>query len=446
MRRHHAQSFGRRAPADSDSDLIDIIRQVRRRWRMKLALRGAASWRRSRWSCSWLAASASSRRGSAPGAIVAFRILLPAALLVLIGLFLVRPLLRRVTDEQVALYLEEHEPSLQAAIISAVEASRMRPGTPSALVQAAGRAAVEKCARARRRPRASSASRCAATPARSRWSRSARSRCSWLGPAYLRHALSALLLLSRSVEAAAPYRIEVTPGNATVPQGRRPDDHRASCSGSTPSRPALMVRQDRRRRRSSGCRSSASDDGKLRGMLFDLAGPLDYFVEADGVQLLDLHAEGRRPAVRPAARARVPLPGLHRPRAAEDRRRRRHRGAARHRGPRQDHADDDDAGRADCCSTSKPPAALTRCRRRHADRQVHRRQGRLLPRRARRADRRARHRVAAVHHRRADRSAADRVDRQAGPRHVARRRSKKCSSRRAPRTTSASGTSSWSTR
>ena len=30
------------APADSDSDLIGIIRQVRRRWRMKLALRGAA--------------------------------------------------------------------------------------------------------------------------------------------------------------------------------------------------------------------------------------------------------------------------------------------------------------------------------------------------------------------------------------------------------------------
>ena len=29
--------------------------------------------------------------------------------------------MRRVTDEQVALYLEEHEPSLDAAIISAVE-------------------------------------------------------------------------------------------------------------------------------------------------------------------------------------------------------------------------------------------------------------------------------------------------------------------------------------
>src|SRR4030095_882709 len=40
-----------------------------------------------------------------------------------------------------------------------------------------------------------------------------------LGPAYMRHALSALLVISRSVEAAAPYRIEVTPGDNTIPRG-----------------------------------------------------------------------------------------------------------------------------------------------------------------------------------------------------------------------------------
>src|SRR5262249_45006742 len=40
-----------------------------------------------------------------------------------------------------------------------------------------------------------------------------------LGPAYLRHGLSALLVVSRSAEAASPYRIEVTPGTASVPRG-----------------------------------------------------------------------------------------------------------------------------------------------------------------------------------------------------------------------------------
>ncbi len=40
-----------------------------------------------------------------------------------------------------------------------------------------------------------------------------------VGPAFLRNAASALLLVSRSIEAAVPYRLEVTPGNAEVPKG-----------------------------------------------------------------------------------------------------------------------------------------------------------------------------------------------------------------------------------
>ena len=60
--------------------------------------------------------------------------------------FLVRPLRWRVTDEQVALYLEEHEPSLQATLISAIEASR-RGETPlsPALVQRLVEQAIEAC-------------------------------------------------------------------------------------------------------------------------------------------------------------------------------------------------------------------------------------------------------------------------------------------------------------
>ena len=41
--------------------------------------------------------------------------------------FFARPLSRKVTDEQVVLYLEEHEPSLDSTILSAMEASE-RPG------------------------------------------------------------------------------------------------------------------------------------------------------------------------------------------------------------------------------------------------------------------------------------------------------------------------------
>ena len=50
-----------------------------------------------------------------------FRIVTLAVFAALVVWWLVRPLRRRVTDMQVALYVEEHETSLQAAILSAVD-------------------------------------------------------------------------------------------------------------------------------------------------------------------------------------------------------------------------------------------------------------------------------------------------------------------------------------
>src|SRR5688572_4960829 len=105
--------FDRQDPAP-DADLLGVIRQVRRRWRMKLALRGAVTVAALTVAVFVTAAFGLESWRFAPGAILALRVMLPVALLALTGWFFVRPLLRRVTDEQVALYLEEHEPSLQA--------------------------------------------------------------------------------------------------------------------------------------------------------------------------------------------------------------------------------------------------------------------------------------------------------------------------------------------
>ena len=52
------------------------------------------------------------------------RIALPLGFIAAVLWFVVRPLRRKVSDEQVALYIEEHEPSLQATLLSAVETSR----------------------------------------------------------------------------------------------------------------------------------------------------------------------------------------------------------------------------------------------------------------------------------------------------------------------------------
>src|SRR5262249_18917245 len=106
------------------------------------------------------------------------------------------------------------------------------------------------------------------------------------GPAYLRHALSALLVVSRSVEAAAPYRIEVSPGNATVPRGAD-QTITAKLDGFDADQAAVVMRKgaDTPFERLPLVRSeSAQDSHQYEGMIFDLAAPVEYFVEAAGVR------------------------------------------------------------------------------------------------------------------------------------------------------------------
>ena len=64
--------------------------------------------------------------------------------------FFVRPLGRRVSDQQVALYLEEHEPSLQEMLLSAVDVGSPdrpieRTGESAELLRQLVKSAVERC-------------------------------------------------------------------------------------------------------------------------------------------------------------------------------------------------------------------------------------------------------------------------------------------------------------
>ncbi len=131
---------------DSVSELVEIIHQVRRRWRVKLALRGALGVVGLGALVLLVSAYGLESWRFTAGAIITFRVLVGVALLGLIGYLLVRPLMRQATDEQVALYLEEHEPSLQAAIISAVEAGNGGSGSPfsATLVRRLVESAIEK--------------------------------------------------------------------------------------------------------------------------------------------------------------------------------------------------------------------------------------------------------------------------------------------------------------
>jgi hypothetical protein len=207
--------------------------------------------------------------------------LLAMVVAVVAYLFVVRPLLRSVSDEQVALYLEEHEPSLEAAIISAVEAQRSGEQTYSpALIRKLVQSAVQKV-RALEDGR-----RVERNPVR-RYSGALSgvfaiaAAIFLLGPAYMRHALSALLVISRSVEAAAPYSIEVTPGHATIPRGAdQPVSAKLHRFPGRPGRPDDPEERNRRLR----ARALIRTEDKYEGTLFDVAAPIDYFVEALGVR------------------------------------------------------------------------------------------------------------------------------------------------------------------
>src|SRR4029078_1649425 len=97
----------------------------------------------------------------------------------------------------------------------------------------------------------------------------------------MRHALSALLVISRSDEAAAPYRIEVTPGHSTVPRGAD-QPISARLIGFQSDQAVLMIRKSQAAAFERVPLIRTED--KYEGTLFDVAAPIDYFIEALGVR------------------------------------------------------------------------------------------------------------------------------------------------------------------
>ncbi|HEY7443185.1 MAG TPA: DUF4175 family protein [Vicinamibacterales bacterium] len=264
-------------------ELLTLIRQVRGRWRTKLAVRGAAFVLGVGFAALLMSAYGLEILRFRPSAIIGFRIGLFAALVALVAWFLIRPLRRRVTDEQVALYLEEHEPSLQSAILSAVDStSAERPAESPALVRRLVQSAVDKCREAdlghrveerRLRRNAFGLGAVAAAAAL----------LIVAGPAYLRHGVSALLVVSRSVQAASPYRIEVQPGNAAVPKGSD-QTVTAKLIGFGSNRVELLTRASSSGQYERLQLLPTDDPATFEVKLFDLAKPMEYVVESNGVR------------------------------------------------------------------------------------------------------------------------------------------------------------------
>jgi hypothetical protein len=269
---------------NAHDQLLEIIHTVKRRWRMKLVLRGvamtaacgAAALIVAAWGLQWMRFT--------PESILWCRIGIGVLFAGLAYWLLARPLMRRVTDEQIGLYLEEHEPSLDAALISAVENGGAGSGigqSSPALLRRLIESAIEKCRavedgrRVERLPMKRYAGSLAAVVFLA-------GAVFLFGPAYMRHALSALLVISRSVEAAAPYRIEVKPGHATVARGAD-QNISAHLVGFQADQASLMIRKSPTAAFERLPLIRGANDS-YDGTLFDLTAPVDYFVEAVGVR------------------------------------------------------------------------------------------------------------------------------------------------------------------
>jgi hypothetical protein len=206
-------------------ELLDVIRGVRRRWRTRLLLRGLAAAGALSLGALLLAGFVLARLQYAPEAVVVIRIALGAVTALAVVWFVVRPLFRRVSEQAVALYIEEHEPSLESALLSAIEARDDDDGgsaraavVSDALLRRTLETAIGRCHQfgdgryieQRGLIRVAAALLAVVVVG---------AVVGFLGPATGRLGAAALLAGARDAEAAGAPAIGVEPGHATVSRG-----------------------------------------------------------------------------------------------------------------------------------------------------------------------------------------------------------------------------------
>jgi hypothetical protein len=282
----------------TDSDYRDelhrVIRLVRTRYRLRVLLTGAVIFLVGAFVLLVFSAILLEQFKFGPGAVIAIRIGFYLALGTVLLRFLVLPLTRRLSDADIALYIETHEPSLQAALLSAVEYDARSQGEAPGLVRRLLRQAVEK-ARAVEDGRRIERKPLRWLPAAVTGSVALLVLVAMFGPPFFRNALRVLLTPWDSAEAVAPYAVLVEPGNTVVARG---GDLRitARLRGFESDQVLLNVRVlDSGTTEQPDIRSAegsweitsmgeSSDSSNYAAQLFDLEQPAEYFVESNGIR------------------------------------------------------------------------------------------------------------------------------------------------------------------
>ncbi|MCG6989443.1 MAG: DUF4175 family protein [Gemmatimonadetes bacterium] len=262
------------------AQVLDVVRSVKRRWRLRVMLRGLTYALALTLAATFLSSLALERLRFAPTAVLWLRVLTWGTLAVSVWAYLLRPLLRRVTDTQVALYLEEHEPSLEHTVVSALDADETRHPSP-ALARRVAETALERARRV-------DFGRRVEQPRLYRFGGMltavavAGVALVLLGPVHLRSGVTALLVPTRDAGVVNPFTIDVSPGDVTIP--RRTDQLiSARLSGFDAAEASVFTRTspDAPFQRMS---MLTAEDGGFQLMLLGVDQRTQYFVEASGVR------------------------------------------------------------------------------------------------------------------------------------------------------------------
>jgi hypothetical protein len=273
--------------ASSHEDLMGIIRSVRLRWRLRILFRGMGIVLSAGVIAFLVSAYGMDYFRFTGTAVLLFQIATYMTLVVLTIRYLVMPLLQKVSNERVALYLEEHEPSLQGHVTSGVqfgatvdEAARI--GQSPALIKKLVRRAIEKCVevdegrRVERKKLAGSSGFLAGATLTG---------LLFLvtSPGFLQHSAPFLLTPWNRDATENPYSIDVSPGSVMLARGA---DLRvtASLNNFTSAEVDIAVKRGEEAQWERWPMTVDDETGEYLLLLFELNEQTEYFVEASGVR------------------------------------------------------------------------------------------------------------------------------------------------------------------
>jgi len=275
--------------------LFQIIRSVRRRWRVRVMLRGTAIVLAAGLVTFFLSSWALEQLRFSPAAITTFRVLAYGTLVLLAIQFLLRPLLRRVSNERVALYLEEHEPSLQGQVLTAIEFGDETPlpqrtVVSQALVERLVERALQSCATVNDGRRVEQTGL-------KRWggalsgATAAGALLLLLQPGFVSHSAPFLLRPWAAGVGDNPFAVSVLPGDTVLPRGAD-----LGVSAQLQNFDADNVEIALKRGDAAEWERwpmVMGDDGTYEFMVFNLDSATEYFVEGGGVRSPVFHVDVR---------------------------------------------------------------------------------------------------------------------------------------------------------